>query len=135
MASGASRKAREAEAEVRPSSGNVFEDLGVPDSAQAYARAELAGQIVALITELGLTQAKAARLLGIDQPGVSDLVRGKLTGFSSERLFRFLGALGQDVEIHVRPTPARRATPRIRVVAERRGTSASARAKGSRKAS
>ena len=135
MPSGASRKENRTEPTVRPSSGNVFEDLGVPDSAQAYARAELAVQIVAIIAERGLTQAKAASILGIDQPGVSDLVRGKLARFSSERLFRFLGALGQDVEIHVRPTPARRATPRIRVIAERRGAAAAAKAKGSRKAS
>jgi predicted XRE-type DNA-binding protein len=109
---------REAKAQIQESSGNVFEDLGLPNSAQALARAELAGQIVALISERGLTQTAAARLLGIDQPGISDLVRGKLKRFSIERLFRFLVALGQDVEIRVRPT--RRATSSIRFVADRR---------------
>lgn len=133
MPSGANRKESKAEMKVRPSSGNVFEDLGIPESTQAYARAELAGQIVAIINERGLTQAQAARLLGIDQPGVSDLVRGKLARFSTERLFRLLGALGQDVEIHVRPVPARRSTPRIRVFAARRGSGA--KTKSSRKAS
>ena len=142
MPSGANRKARKAEhAAVRRSSGNVFEDLRVPESAQAQARGELAGRIVAIVAERGLTQAEAARLLGIDQPGVSDLVRGKLARFSSERLFRFLCALGQDIEIHVRPTPGRGAIPRIRVVAEKRAARAvgkrglSARARGPRKTS
>jgi hypothetical protein len=50
-----------------------------------------------------LTQARAAAVLGINQPKVSVLVRGKLDGFSTNRLFRFLNALGQDVEIVVRP--------------------------------
>ena len=109
---------------VHESSGNVFQDLGVADSEQALARADLAGRIVALISERGLTQTAAAKLLGIDQPGVSDLVRGKLKRYSTGRLLRFLGALGQDVEIRVRP--ARSKDPSFRVVTERRRMSSSA---------
>lgn len=90
-------------AEIERSSGNVFADLEVPDAGEALAKAELAGLICALLSERKLTQARAAAVLGIDQPRVSDLLRGKLDGFSTDRLFRFLNALGQEVEIVVRP--------------------------------
>jgi predicted XRE-type DNA-binding protein len=96
------RAARPAQ-EVEASSGNVFADLGVPDADEALAKAELARRICAILAGRKLTQAKAAAVLGIDQPKVSALVRGKLDGFSTDRLFRFLNALGQDVEIVVRP--------------------------------
>ena len=89
--------------EVEPSSGNVFADLDVPDAAAAMAKAELARRVCAILSERKLTQAAAAGVLGIDQPKVSALVRGRLEGFSTDRLFRFLNALGQDVEIVIRP--------------------------------
>ena len=89
--------------QVEASSGNVFADLAVPEAGEALAKAELARRICALLAERKLTQARAAAVLGIDQPKVSALVRGKLEGFSTDRLFRFLNALGQDVEIVVRP--------------------------------
>jgi predicted XRE-type DNA-binding protein len=88
---------------VEASSGNVFADLELPDADESLAKAELAGRICALLAERRLTQAKAAAVLGVDQPKVSALMRGKLDGFSVERLFRFLNALGQDVEIIIRP--------------------------------
>ena len=94
-------------------SGNVFEDLGHPRPAEALAKAELARKIAALIAERGLTQASAAGLLKIDQPKVSALVRGRLAGFSLDRLVRFLVLLGSDVEIVVKPRT--RATARARV--------------------
>lgn len=84
---------------VRTSSGNVFEDLGVVDSAEALAKADIAAQISLAIQRRGLTQARAAALFHVDQADVSDLVRGKLRGFSTDRLIRFLNALGQDVDI------------------------------------
>jgi predicted XRE-type DNA-binding protein len=99
-------------AEVEASSGNVFADLEVPGAEEMLAKAELVYRICDLIAERRLTQAKAATLLGIDQPKVSALLRGKLEGFSTERLFRFLNALGQDVEIFIRP--ARRADEQAR---------------------
>ena len=84
-------------------SGNVFEDLGRPRPAEALAKAELARKIAELIAQRRLTQAAAAALLDIDQPKVSALVRGRLAGFSLDRLVRFLVLLGSDVEIIVRP--------------------------------
>ena len=85
------------------SSGNVFADLNLPNSEEALAKAELARQIYLIIKKKKLTQKKAALILGIDQPKISALISGKLSGFSLERLFRFLNELGQDVTINVKP--------------------------------
>ncbi len=82
---------------------NVFADLNVSNSEEALAKAELARQIYYIIKKKKLTQAKAALVLGVDQPKISALISGKLTGFSLERLFRFLNELGQDVTINVKP--------------------------------
>jgi predicted XRE-type DNA-binding protein len=97
------------------SSGNVFADFGLPNPEEALAKAELANKISVLIRERKLTQAKAARLLGIDQPKVSMLLRGRLTGFSIERLLRFLILLGQDIRITVQPSPRGRARAHVLV--------------------
>ncbi len=83
--------------------GNVFADLDLPNPDLAVAKAELVQRIRKLIEDRKLTQAKAAGLLGLDQPKVSALVRGRVEGFSIDRLFRFLNALGQRIEITVRP--------------------------------
>jgi len=85
------------------SSGNVFADLNLPNPEEALAKAELARQINNIIKKKKFTQEKAALMLGIDQPKISALASGKLSGFSLERLFRFLNALGQDVTIKVKP--------------------------------
>jgi predicted XRE-type DNA-binding protein len=84
-------------------SGNVFADLGHPRPAEALAKAGLARKIAALIEKRGLTQSAAAEVLHVDQPKVSALVRGRLAGFSLDRLVRFLVLLGSDVEIVVKP--------------------------------
>ena len=84
-------------------SGNVFADLGLPNPELAIAKAKLVQRIRDLIAERELTQASAAKLLGLDQPKVSALTRGRVEGYSIDRLFRFLNALGQRVEITVRP--------------------------------
>jgi predicted XRE-type DNA-binding protein len=81
----------------------VFADLGLPNPDLALAKAELVQRIRDLIAARKLTQAKAARLLRIDQPKVSALVRGRVEGYTIDRLFRFLNALGQRVEITIRP--------------------------------
>src|SRR5262249_52388630 len=85
------------------SSGNVFADLEVADPEDALAKAELARAIGTLIAERHLTQRQAAGVLGIDQPKVSALMRGRLSGFSVDRLLRFLLALDRDVEIVIKP--------------------------------
>jgi predicted XRE-type DNA-binding protein len=89
------------EMEVHSSSGNVFADLGLPSPDELLVKAELVYRINELIAERQLTQREAADILGVDQPKISALIRGKLSGFSTERLFRFLNALGNNVEIRI----------------------------------
>ena len=89
---------------VEKSSGNVFADLGLPQPEQELLKARLTLHIYRLIKARGLTQVEAGKLLGIQQPHVSALMRNRSGTFSVERLLDFLTALGQDVEITVRPT-------------------------------
>ena len=105
------------ELEVQASGDNVFADLGFPDAAEMLAKAELARQIHIIITKRHMTQTDAAKILGIDQPKVSALMRGKLSGFSMERLFHFLNALGRDVQIVVKAKPRSRQQAHLRVAA------------------
>jgi predicted XRE-type DNA-binding protein len=84
-------------------SGNVFADLGFPDPEEALAKAALAQAIADTIERRRLTQEEAATIMGLDQPGVFTIVRGRLTGFTQDRLTRCVLALGNDVEITIRP--------------------------------
>lgn len=104
------------EIKVQASSGNVFADLGLANSEELLIKAELVRQISELITMRNLTQTEAAEQLGIDQPEVSALLCGKLSGFSTERLFRFLNALGSDLEIRVTAKPRFDSQAQTRVV-------------------
>lgn len=87
---------------VTHGSNNVFEDLGIPGSDELLAKADLAIEITKLIKDNDLTQAKAAVILGVDQPKVSRVMRGELAEFSAERLMHFVTRLGRDVEIRVK---------------------------------
>ena len=86
------------------SSGNIFSDLGLPHPEQELLKAKLTLQIYRLVKKRGLTQTEAGEILGIKQPHVSALMRNRAGAFSVERLMDFLTALGQDVEITVKPT-------------------------------
>lgn len=104
--------------DIKESAGNVFADLGLPDEAELLVKAELTRQIHGLIKRQGLTQAVAARRLGLAQPDVSQLMRLRHTGFSTDRLLRLLLMLGRDVDIVLKPAPKRRrALGKVRVVA------------------
>jgi predicted XRE-type DNA-binding protein len=89
------------------SSGNVFTDLGLPNSEQELLKAELTVQIYKLIRAQNLTQTKAAELLGTTQAQVSALMRCRPVSVSVGRLMEFLTVLGQDVEVTVKPSPTR----------------------------
>jgi predicted XRE-type DNA-binding protein len=115
------------------SSGNVFADLGLPESDELIAKAALARMIASIATHRHLTQAETARVLGTTQPKVSDLIAGKLAGFSMERLIRFLNAFDRDIQIIVSPKPCTRRQATVSVTAlpsgaprarARRGTAA-----------
>ena len=83
--------------------GNVFADLGLPDPDERHLRVQLAVRLNDLLKAEGLTQAAAAKLLGIAQPHVSELKNYKLSRFSSERLLHYITLLNRDVEIFIRP--------------------------------
>jgi predicted XRE-type DNA-binding protein len=89
---------------VTQGSGNVFADLGLPNAEQELVKAQLTLQIYRIIKQRGLTQSQTARVLGVKQPQVSLLMRNRAGTFSVGRLMEFLTALGQDVEVTVRPT-------------------------------
>jgi predicted XRE-type DNA-binding protein len=90
------------------SSGNVFADIGLPNSEQELLKAKLTVQIYRLIKARGLTQGKAAALLGTTQAQVSALMRCRPVSVSVGRLMEFLTILGQDVEVTVKPAGARK---------------------------
>jgi predicted XRE-type DNA-binding protein len=100
---------------VVASSGNVFEDLGLPNAQGRLAKAELARRIGIIIADRHLTQSAASEILGVDQPKVSVLMSGRLSGFSLERLMHFLTLLGQDIEIVVSAEPTSKSVGDLKV--------------------
>ena len=101
--------------EVTESSGNIFADLGFANPEQEQLKANLTLQIYRTIKQRGLTQNAAGAILGIKQPHVSSLMRGRSGNFSVGRLMEFLTALGQDVEITIRPTVKEHGTLTVKV--------------------
>ena len=95
---------------------NIFAALDVPDAEEWLAKAELARAIQRHITVRRLTQVQAAAALGGAQSDISNLARGRLAGYSIERLCRFLNALGQDVRIVVQPKPRTRRQATVRAM-------------------
>jgi predicted XRE-type DNA-binding protein len=93
-------------AEIEYSSGNVFADLGLPDPDVHLAKAEIARQLAALIRARGESQQAIAEVLGLDQPKVSALLSGRISGFSLERLLNLVISLGKDVEIVIKDRTA-----------------------------
>ena len=89
----------EKELEIEVSSGNVFADLGFDNAREMLVKSRMAHVIAFKIEQQQLTQTQAAEILGIDQPKISHLVRGKLDSFSIARLIRYVTLLGTDVDI------------------------------------
>jgi predicted XRE-type DNA-binding protein len=103
------------EVEVVEGSGNIFEDLGFSNPKEAQAKADLSREIRQIIKNKKLTQEAAAKIMGIDQPKVSDIVRGKLSKYTLDRLIRFVRLLGSDVEIRIKKQ-TKRSTANLLVV-------------------
>ncbi len=93
---------------VHRGSGNVFADLGFDDPEEMRLRADLVQQMREIIEHRKLTQVAAAELLGIKQPDLSALLRGRLTKYSLERLLKFMTILDRDVKIIVKSKPRHR---------------------------
>lgn len=100
---------------VEASSGNVFADGGQPGAEEHLLKAQLVVRIDAIIKARKLTQAAAGKILGIAQPDLSKILRGRFRDVSIERLMRFLAALDQNVEIVLTPKPKGRKAATITV--------------------
>jgi predicted XRE-type DNA-binding protein len=92
--------------EVSRSSGNVFADLGLPDAEKLKIKTGLVIEIRKAMKARALTQQEAAKLMGISQPKVSDMMRGDFSNLSERKLMDCLTRLGYDIEIKVRPSKA-----------------------------
>jgi predicted XRE-type DNA-binding protein len=90
------------------SSGNIFKDLGLPDSDNLLAKAELAHAITCVIEDRNLTQQEAAQITETSQAKISDVVRGNLEQFTIDRLIKMLITFDQDVKIELAPKPKSR---------------------------
>lgn len=110
------KKKEQENVEFELASENIFADIGIENADEELTKAELAWEIDHILKKRKLTQAKAAEMMGINQPKVSALLRRKLSGFSVERLMHFLNLLGQDIDIVVRPKPRNRKIARVHVV-------------------
>ncbi len=95
------RKSKSNNEKIETSSGNVFADLGFQDAEERLLKAKLATKIAQLIERKGWTQAQTAERTALDQPKVSRLLRGHLSGFSADRLFAVLNRLGHSVEVRI----------------------------------
>ena len=91
---------------IEMGTGNVFADLGLSDPDERRLRVQLATRLNDLLQGEGLTQAAAAKRLGIAQPHVSELKHYKLGRFASERFLHYITLINRDVEIFIRPRAA-----------------------------
>jgi predicted XRE-type DNA-binding protein len=99
------RSEEEEAVKVTRSSGNVFADLGYTNAEEMLQKSKLVIAISEVMKVKGLNQTKAAEIVGVDQPTLSKLLRGRTRGSTLDRLLGILVLLGQDVEISVRPKP------------------------------
>jgi len=111
-------KRKEEKTEFHVSCGNVFKDLGFENPDEALAKSRLARQIYKVIKHKKLTQKEAAKILGIDQPKVSDIIRGNLSKYSLDRLMRFVRMLGNGIEIRIKSHSKQKSRPKLEVYEE-----------------
>lgn len=98
------------------SSGNVFDDLGFKQPEEMQAKAQIAYFISQIINHRHLTQKEAAAELGLTQPKVSNIMAGRLDGFSLEKLMMLMVKLNRDVEIVIKKKPRSREQAHLHVV-------------------
>ena len=93
---------------VTPADGNIFADLGAPpaEAQNLLARARLMVQIKDIVKARKLTQARAAKLFGVTQPRLSDVIRGHIDRFSVDSLMEMLSRAGLEIHVEVRPKAA-----------------------------
>jgi predicted XRE-type DNA-binding protein len=98
---------------VEEGSGNVYTDLGYRDSDSMLVKAQLVAKIAEIVQRRALTQTRTAEILGLTQPKVSGLLKGKFRGVSEHRLLECLTRLGRDVHIVIKPAPRSRPNGRL----------------------
>src|SRR5208282_4112156 len=96
-------------------SGNLYEDLGYPDSESMLVKAQLIAKIAEIVHLRALTQTRTAEILGLTQPQVSALLKGRFRGIAEHRLLECLTRLGRDVHIVIKPAPRNRPNGRLTV--------------------
>jgi predicted XRE-type DNA-binding protein len=102
--------------EIHEGSENVYRDLGLPDAEEMLVKAQLVSKISEIIRGKDLTQVEAAKILGLPQPKLSGILRGRFRGVSERKLIDCLTRLGRDVDIVVKDSPRRRAGGKLTVV-------------------
>ncbi|MBC8227979.1 XRE family transcriptional regulator [bacterium] len=101
------------EIKFEKSSGNVFKDLGLPDADELFLKAKLGFEVFRIIEDRQLTQAQAAKVLGVKQHEIARLKQGKFNHYSVEHLLTFLNRLNRDVEIRIMPVVGREGRRRV----------------------
>lgn len=101
---------------IEQGSGNVYADLNYPDADEMLVKARLASKICSIIKARHLTQMQAAQILGLPQPKVSEMIRGKFRGISESKMIDCLARLGRDVQIVVKAAPRSRPQGRVEVI-------------------
>jgi len=101
---------------IERGSMNVYADLGMADAGEMLVKARLATKIAEIIRQRNLTQDKAAKILGVPQPKLSNMLRGQFRGISEAKMLECLTKLGRDVQIRVKATPRSRSRGHISLV-------------------
>ena len=105
--------------DIQEGTGNIYADLGVPDADEMLVKAQLAAAIGDILRAKRLTQQRAAEILGLPQPKLSNLLNGHFRGISESKMIDCLTRLGRDIRIVVGPDRPRRRQPgRIEVLRE-----------------
>ena len=94
-------------------SGNVFQDLELPDAGDLFLKAKLGFAVFQIIEDRKITQTEAAKILGVKKSAISQLKKGKFNHYSVEQLLAFLNQLNHDIEIHIIPSENRKGQQRI----------------------
>ncbi|QLF92709.1 XRE family transcriptional regulator [Pseudomonas sp. ABC1] len=102
--------------DIEESSGNPYADIGQTNASEMQVKARLATKIGEIIKSRRLTQLQAAEILGLPQPKVSDMLRGKFRGISEAKMIDCLSRLGRDVQILIKTAPRSRKEGRVEVI-------------------
>jgi len=102
--------------EIEKGSTNVYADLGMTNAEEMLVKAQLATKIAEIIKQRRITQVQAAELLGMPQPKLSNMLRGRFRGFSEVKMLECLTRLGRDVQIVIKTASRSRKTGHVSVL-------------------